>query len=145
MTVFEIDERTWEEVVTRKADPSMTSVFEKVIHDFVHTLLKDWERLRFENYALIEKSRCKGEWVLLELVVLGWNLWKWSSLQKISACTYIMWKTRQSRSTLSVACWTFLWNLHLETGAWAPREHWQRTISKTAGNASLWIKQSSHN
>jgi len=37
----QIDERTWEEVVTRTANPSMTSVFEKVIHDFVHTLLKD--------------------------------------------------------------------------------------------------------
>jgi hypothetical protein len=34
----QIDARTWEEIVTREADPVVTSVLEKVIHDFVHTL-----------------------------------------------------------------------------------------------------------
>ena len=28
---------TWEEIITRKADPAVTSVIEKVIHDFVHS------------------------------------------------------------------------------------------------------------
>jgi hypothetical protein len=37
----QIDARTWEEIVTRKADPAVTSVLEKVIHDFVDTLLND--------------------------------------------------------------------------------------------------------
>jgi hypothetical protein len=37
----QIDARTWEEIVTRKADPAVTSVLEKVIHDFLHTVLND--------------------------------------------------------------------------------------------------------
>jgi hypothetical protein len=54
----------------------VTSVLEKVIHDFLHMLLNDWDKLRSNNYSLIEKFWCEGEWFLLELVVLGWNLWK---------------------------------------------------------------------
>jgi hypothetical protein len=37
----QIDARTWEEVVTRKADPAVTITLEKVILDFVHTLVND--------------------------------------------------------------------------------------------------------
>jgi hypothetical protein len=37
----QIDARTWEEIVTRKADPAVTSVLEKVIHDFLHRILND--------------------------------------------------------------------------------------------------------
>jgi len=37
----QIDARTWEEIVTRKADPAVTSVLEKVIHGFVHTLINE--------------------------------------------------------------------------------------------------------
>jgi len=37
----QIDARTWEEIVTRKADPAVTSVLEEVIHDFVHRPLND--------------------------------------------------------------------------------------------------------
>jgi hypothetical protein len=37
----QIAARTWEEIVTRKADPAVTSVLEKVIHDFLHMLLND--------------------------------------------------------------------------------------------------------
>jgi hypothetical protein len=37
----QIEPRTWEEIVTRKADPAVTSVLEKVIHDFAHTLLNE--------------------------------------------------------------------------------------------------------
>ena len=37
----QIDARMWEEIVTRKADPAVTSLLEKVIHDFVHTLLNE--------------------------------------------------------------------------------------------------------
>ena len=39
--------------------------------------------------------RWKGEWILLELDVLGWNLFKWPCLQKISARTYKMWDSRK--------------------------------------------------
>jgi len=48
----QIDARTWEEIVTRKADPAVTSVLEKVIHDFVHTLLNE-DKLRSKKYSLI--------------------------------------------------------------------------------------------
>jgi len=37
----QIDARTWEDMVTRKADPAVTSVLEKVIHDFVHIPLNE--------------------------------------------------------------------------------------------------------
>jgi hypothetical protein len=37
----QIDARTWEDIVTRKADQALTSVLEKVVHDFVHRLLYD--------------------------------------------------------------------------------------------------------
>jgi hypothetical protein len=37
----QIEPRTWEEIVMRKADPAVTSVLEKVIHGFVHTLLNE--------------------------------------------------------------------------------------------------------
>ena len=35
----QIEPRTWEEIVMRKADPAVTSRLEKVIDDFVHKLL----------------------------------------------------------------------------------------------------------
>ena len=35
----QIDARTWEEIVTREADPAVTALLEKVIDDFVHKLL----------------------------------------------------------------------------------------------------------
>jgi len=92
----QIDGRTWEEIVTRTADSAVTSVLEKVIHDFVHTLLNEWDKLRSKNYSLIQKFWCKGEWLLLEIMVLGWNLWKWPWLQKISAQTYIMWELEKA-------------------------------------------------
>jgi ribosomal protein L37E len=37
----QIEPRTWEDIVTRKADPAVTTLLEKVIHDFVHTLLNE--------------------------------------------------------------------------------------------------------
>jgi hypothetical protein len=37
----QIDARTWEEILTRKADPALAAVLDKVIYDCVRRLLND--------------------------------------------------------------------------------------------------------
>jgi len=91
-----------EEIVTREADPALTTVIEKVFHEFVHRFLNDWDKLKSINCSLIWNFRWKREWMPFELPVLGSHRSNWPSLQEISARTYTMWNTWENLITFSI-------------------------------------------
>ena len=67
----QIDARTWEEILTRKADPALAAVLDKVIYDCVRRLLNDWDKLKSKKCSLIRKFPWKRKRVVFELAMLG--------------------------------------------------------------------------